>query len=46
MQHHKINAWVQKRGDDEDENRREGKERQQIKPRRGEGGVNEQDEME
>ena len=46
MQHHKITTWVQKRGDDGEENRREDKERQQRKPRRREGNENEEDEVE
>jgi len=41
MQHNKITTWVQKRGDDEEENRREGKERQLRKLRRREGSENE-----
>jgi hypothetical protein len=41
MQHHKVTTWVQKRGDIEEENRREGMERQQRKLRRKEGSESE-----
>jgi hypothetical protein len=46
MQHHKITTYVQERGDDEEQNRLEGRERQQRKPRRREGNENVEDEVE
>jgi len=45
MQRDKITTWVQKRGDDEEENRLEGKERRLRKLRRREGSENEEDKV-
>lgn len=45
MQRHKITTCVKKTGDDEEENRREGKERQLSELRRREGSENEEDKV-